>query len=654
MNIFQTIIFKVPAAVIITFMFVISSITIPIAIANYKVNFEQIISEQVHNNSVSQPNAPVDIGNRLAGQYSGSIPVIDGSITCADPEDSGPYRVLSRSMTITETSPGTISGSLGLTVLYYDEDTDMLVTRSGSFPIQGTASLADPNFRSLSGTLGSGAGLILINATFSGQWSNDGTTRNLTVTISGRGTLTTADKSCSTSVSLPMSAQASSSISGRIHMSGEFNTVYPGITVILSGTVSGSRVTNNLGEYYFENLPSNGNYSVSPITTGYSYFPNNYEFINLLANNTANFAATLVTPTPTPTPTPTVTPTPTPTATATPTPTPTPTATATATATPTPTPTPTATPTPTSGKIAFQVNNRNIHTINADGTVRTPLTFNTSSGSATKPTWSPDGSRLAFECNDAICIINADGTGLTTIPNTSNYSDAGEPSWSPDGSRIAYTHYLDDIQSSVIFVINVNGSNLTQLTTGDDSDPSWSPDGSKLVFSRHRERTSNFYDLYTINLSDGTPTLLISGRYFYPDWSPDGTKIVCAGNNFDIYVFNANGTGLTQITNSGNSYYPVWSPDGSKIAYSSNSIPNNFREDIFVMNADGSNNVNITNTTDMSEESPDWQVGNQLPTPTPTPTVTPTPTPTPTQISTPTPTPTATPTATPTTRSSSR
>ncbi len=139
------------------------------------------------------------------------------------------------------------------------------------------------------------------------------------------------------------------------------------------------------------------------------------------------------------------------------------------------------------GKIAFQVNNRNIYTMNADGTMRTALTFNTTSGRASTPTWSPDGSRLAFECNNGICIINADGTGLTMIPNTSNFPDAGDPSWSPDGNRIAYTHYLDNIQASVIFVINVNGSNLTQITSGDDSFPSWSPDGSKLVFSREGE-----------------------------------------------------------------------------------------------------------------------------------------------------------------------
>ncbi len=265
----------------------------------------------------------------------------------------------------------------------------------------------------------------------------------------------------------------------------------------------------------------------------------------------------------------------------------------------------------TNGKIAFQVNNSNIHTINSDGTMRMPLTLNGDADNASEPVWSPDGSRVAFVCDNGICIINADGTGLTTIPNT---MDDDYPSWSPDGTRIAFVRPQSGNSFNPIFVINLDGSNLTQLTSGGSSSGhSWSPDGSKLVFSRSRQANNIvFSDLYIINSNGGTPTLLLSGHYFSPDWSPDGMKIVCEGTNNgeginnNIYVVNTNGTGLTRLTDS-QDFSPAWSPDGSKIVYASNVTAAETREDIFVMNADGSSKVNITNTPNQSEENPDWQ-----------------------------------------------
>lgn len=56
---------------------------------------------------------------------------------------------------------------------------------------------------------------------------------------------------------------------------------------------------------------------------------------------------------------------------------------------------------------------------------------------------------------------------------------------------------------------------------------------------------------------------------------------------------NADGTGLTNLTNNGaNNLDPAWSPDGTKIAFSSNVDGNN---EIFVMKANGSDPINLTN-----------------------------------------------------------
>lgn len=151
-----------------------------------------------------------------------------------------------------------------------------------------------------------------------------------------------------------------------------------------------------------------------------------------------------------------------------------------------------------------------IYSVNVDGSGLTKLTEG--SGVNSSPTWSPDGSQIAFSSNrdpdqrHKIWVMNDDGSNehrLTDIHNTSNplfYGD-GWPSWSPDGSSILFTGYRDfdgarncfQVNCFEIFVMNADGSNDHALTKDPDSGgihqlPRWSPDGTKLSPASSWER----------------------------------------------------------------------------------------------------------------------------------------------------------------------
>lgn len=120
--------------------------------------------------------------------------------------------------------------------------------------------------------------------------------------------------------------------------------------------------------------------------------------------------------------------------------------------------------------------------------------------------------------------------------------------------------------------------------------------------------------LYTINADGSKLTKLLSVPVSshgggFPRWSPDGSKIAFDaefGGNDDIYVVNQDGTGLQQLTfDPAGDRDPAWSPDGRRMVFSSNRGGLS-QQDLFVMDADGSNIVNLTNSPNSGEFVPDW------------------------------------------------
>ncbi len=299
------------------------------------------------------------------------------------------------------------------------------------------------------------------------------------------------------------------------------------------------------------------------------------------------------------------------------------------------------------GKIAF-VSDRDgdldIYTINPDGSDLTNLTAD--SANDFDPIWSPDGSRIAFLSDRdgnagrptyGIFVMNADGTNTISLtpPDARNPRFRFQlPTWSPDGSHIAFAS--DHGGNFDIYVVNADGSGLANLSDHSEIDfsPVWSPDGSRIAFISFRDRRLAGY--YVMN-ADGSHVRRIRqspqpgetqpssevtpGIVFIPDtlftdpfserppllgdWSPDARQLVLSlwDGDQEVYSINADGSGSTNLTDDpADDLFPAWSPDGSRIAFASD------RDDeiaMYVMNADGSHLTWVARDAVLPTWSPD-------------------------------------------------
>jgi TolB protein len=197
-----------------------------------------------------------------------------------------------------------------------------------------------------------------------------------------------------------------------------------------------------------------------------------------------------------------------------------------------------------------------------------------SAPSSLSPSFSPDSRRVLFAKNgagepgDGLYVMNADGGGQRQLT-----ADGGfDPVFSPNGAQIAYTERgiaIANSDGAGSHRIVTNQNTTTQSPPGryfeTNGEASWAPNGGQLAFSRHTATTT-----------------------FQCSPIPTCVRPVLAD---DVYVMNADGGGIRQLTSTPNvdELDPSYSPDGRMIAYYRRPASGgDFQGEIWVMNADGS------------------------------------------------------------------
>jgi hypothetical protein len=226
---------------------------------------------------------------------------------------------------------------------------------------------------------------------------------------------------------------------------------------------------------------------------------------------------------------------------------------------------------------------------------------------ASQPAFRRDGSRLAFRTlgqSPGLGVANADGSNVLAldVPTT-----AQQPTWSPDGTHIAFTAQ-DETGAWKIYVVAADNGPPAELVSG--RFPAWGLN-NWLAYNGCDDLLDENGDgdrlcgIHFSNLSGSQVVrLTVDERDIGLSWAPDGTQVAYMSEhdgNWEIYLLDFPYGKVVRMTDhSADDGLPTWSPDGQYIAFLSN---RDGTWAVYVMSRDGKTSSKVL---DVAVEHPDW------------------------------------------------
>lgn len=235
-----------------------------------------------------------------------------------------------------------------------------------------------------------------------------------------------------------------------------------------------------------------------------------------------------------------------------------------------------------------------------------PATVYSSRDPIMSPTWSPDGSKLAYVAFDvdrgrsSLRVQDLASGNIREISSRAGIN--GAPSWSPDGNRLALT--LSYRGNPDIYSYNLNTNQMTQLTNNGaiDTEATWSPDGNYIAFTSDRGGKPQVYRMR----SDGgqVERLTFEGESNQrADYSPDGKQMAMvqkSGNGFRIAVMDLENNNIRIVSDGPLDDSPNFAPNGQAIMFAKQGRNN----ELATVSIDGQTKTRLSQSGEVRE--PAW------------------------------------------------